>query len=747
MVATTTASSGPAACGPNSSKAASSKGTTLWPSASASAARVRATGLDPAISIRGATPTGSTNTSSPPPDGQVDTASTTPGGGSAAASSAAGVMRTSRGRPSARAASASRTTIGSEQAPPTPPLSRPSAVTTALSPTRADTGGSTRTTVATTCGLDPGSRPPVPVTSGRGLPLLVLDRRPDFVAGQRHVDVGDAERLQRVEHRVDIGGGGADRGGLADALGTDRVVRRGRDGLIGLEPRRLPAGGQQVVGEVLADAVALLVEGDQLHRGDAVALGEAAVDLALHDHRVDAHATVVDRDHLADLPLAGAPVDVHDHAVGAERVGHVRRVVVGDPLKARLHAFGQVGVGGEGDVLDGLGTIRRATDREAALGVLDVLLGDLQQVRGDLGGLVAELAGDHGGGRAADGGGAGGVGAKPIGGVVSVTLDHGDVLGLDAELPGDDLREGGLVALALALDAELEDRLAGGVHAQLRRVEHAQPGDVVLRAVAGADHLSEAGDADPHQLATGAALGLLAAQLLVAELLQRQVQRAAVVAGVVDPADRGVVGELLWLDEVVAPEVGRVDAQLGGGLLHQPLDQETRLGDPERAAIGDPAGGLVGVDAVHLAPGGRHVVGAGEDVEQPGGEFARLRGGVEGAMVGDHPGAQPEDPAVRVERHLAVHVVVAGEAGGDQVAGAILDPLHRPAEQQRRDRGDHVTRVDRHLVAEAAAKVRRDDADVLLRQAGDQREQGAVRVRRLRGHPDGRLAGGGVDVG
>ena len=67
------------------------------------------------------------------------------------------------------------------------------------------------------------------------------------------------------------------------------------------------------------EAVALLVEGDVLHQRDADALGEAAVDLALDDHRVDAHAAVVDRDEAAQLDLARARVDVDDADVGAER--------------------------------------------------------------------------------------------------------------------------------------------------------------------------------------------------------------------------------------------------------------------------------------------------------------------------------------------------------------------------------------------------------------------------------------------
>jgi len=36
----------------------------------------------------------------------------------------------------------------------------------------------------------------------------------------------------------------------------------------------------------------------------AKAFGETAVQLALDDHRVDSHATVVDADELEDVPLA-----------------------------------------------------------------------------------------------------------------------------------------------------------------------------------------------------------------------------------------------------------------------------------------------------------------------------------------------------------------------------------------------------------------------------------------------------------
>ena len=126
-------------------------------------------------------------------------------------------------------------------------------------------------------------------------------------------------------------------------------------------------------------------------------------------------------------------------------------------------------------------------------------------------------------------------------------------------------------------------------------------------------------------------------------------------------------------------------------------------------------------------------------------ELGRLGVGEERALVRDEGGAQAGDPAV-LDRQLAVHVVVAREPGRDQVSRAVLDPLHRPAEQERGRRGHDVAGVDRHLVAEAAADVGRDDTDVLLRQARHEGEQRPDRMRRLRGHVDRGLAGRRVDV-
>ena len=68
-----------------------------------------------------------------------------------------------------------------------------------------------------------------------------------------------------------------------------------------------------------AGDVADLVVADFLAHGDGEGFGEAAMDLALDDHRVDPRAAIVERIEAADLGDAGIDVDVDDADIGAER--------------------------------------------------------------------------------------------------------------------------------------------------------------------------------------------------------------------------------------------------------------------------------------------------------------------------------------------------------------------------------------------------------------------------------------------
>ena len=112
------------------------------PSTPASSRSVRAAGASPTTDSKSAGRCGSISTSTAPSDAQRLS------------------IRSRRGSPSASAPSESRMTSGSVHAPPTQPCSSPSAVTSARSPTRAEDGRSTATTVASANGVPSSTRRP-----------------------------------------------------------------------------------------------------------------------------------------------------------------------------------------------------------------------------------------------------------------------------------------------------------------------------------------------------------------------------------------------------------------------------------------------------------------------------------------------------------------------------------------------------------------------------------------------------------
>ena len=114
----------------------------------------------------------------------------------------------------------------------------------------------------------------------------------------------------------------------------------------------------------------------------------------------------------------------------------------------------------------------------------------------------------------------------------------------------------------------------------------------------GPDDLGEAADADAHEFAAFALVSLLLAKTGVVDGVQRKLERTAVVAGIVRPAGRGLVRELLGLDEVLHPELRRVLADIVGEDVDHALDGMDRLRHAEGAAVGDASGRFVGIDAV-----------------------------------------------------------------------------------------------------------------------------------------------------
>jgi hypothetical protein len=130
------------------------------------------------------------------------------------------------------------------------------------------------------------------------------------------------------------------------------------------------------------------------------------------------------------------------------------------------------------------------------------------------------------------------------------------------------------------------------VHADLAGIEHPQAENVAVLDRAGAHDLGEETNANAHQLARFAPAErfpiapLLLAQRCVTDRVQGFVERSQVIAAVVFRAERRLVGELLFADQIAAPDFGGVEIECARQHIDHSLDEIRRLGLPERAAVG-----------------------------------------------------------------------------------------------------------------------------------------------------------------
>ena len=133
--------------------------------------------------------------------------------------------------------------------------------------------------------------------------------------------------------------------------------------------------------------------------------------------------------------------------------------------------------------------------------------------------------------------------------------------------------------------------------------------------------------------------------------LERLVQHAREIAAVVLEAGGDLVRKLVLGNEVAAAELGRVHAELARGVVHQALE---RVGHDRAAgaAIGGHRRG-VGEREADARVGRRHVVHAGQAVDDADGVDERPGRREVGAEVRQHVEAHAEDAAAVVERELA----------------------------------------------------------------------------------------------
>ena len=354
-------------------------------------------------------------------------------------------------------------------------------------------------------------------------------------------------------------------------------------------------------------------------------------------------------------------------------------------------------------------------------------------MRDDPPGLVDDLVGRPHDRLAADRQRARAVGVLAEGAGRGVAVHDLDLIRRDPEPVGDDLGEAGLVALAVRRRAGVGGHRAGRVDAHDRRLEvaalHAPDGRAEHARRRQAADLHVGGEAEAAVDATLAQLGLLAPERLHVHVREQLVERALVVAGVVDHPVHQLGREAVGGDEVLPPQLERVHAELRGELVHHRLDDVDAL-RPARAA--DRVGReLVREHAHDVALDVRDLVAAGDHAARERRDDRALDEVVAAAVLDDLRVDRGQRP-VALGAQLGVGDVVAPVVRRGHVLGARGDPLDRPVQLARRVAGEDLLAVDLQLGPEAAAHLRRDHADAVLADAELDRQHDARDVRDLR---------------
>ncbi len=196
----------------------------------------------------------------------------------------------------------------------------------------------------------------------------------------RRGDIGECnsstpERPQRIVDRVGDRRRRRDGAAFADALDAEHRVGRGRFHVI--EPRLGDFGrtGQQIIGERRRQRLSGAVERHFLVERGADALRQAAIDLAVDDHRIDQHAAVLDDDIVEQLDVAEIGIDRDGDGVGGigEGAAVALRLVAGSDFQpAWIDIDGQI----LRPPVPGMGDVR---ERDAAVGAADPAVAQADQ--------------------------------------------------------------------------------------------------------------------------------------------------------------------------------------------------------------------------------------------------------------------------------------------------------------------------------------------------------------------------------
>ena len=294
--------------------------------------------------------------------------------------------------------------------------------------------------------------------------------------------------------------------------------------------------------------------------------------------------------------------------------------------------------------------------------------------------------------------------------VIAIRISHTDVRRVHAQLLGQHHCRDGLGTIAPTGRVQRDHRLAGRVdfdRGALGRARQRKPGIAVEHPeLGGAEHalFLAGGDADADIAALGARQLLLFAPAVVVEHLQRHVERAGIIAAVVQVAGRDLIRKLLRPDEIGAAERDRIEAEFVDSGIDHALDHEIRDFGAETAAGALLA--FVGEDRIDFRTDRADLVGT-DGLRKP------VAVGAEpvlkiGAVIIDDPVAQRRHVLIGVDRQFrVVDAVGAVIVARRDVVDAVLDVFDRPAARARTERRQHRHLVQKKLAAETAAGVDR----------------------------------------
>ncbi len=493
---------------------------------------------------------------------------------------------------------------------------------------------------------------------------------------------------------------------------------------------------QQIIRKRSRKRLACLVERHLLVERRADALRQPAKNLAVDDHRIDQHATVLDDYVIENLHVAEVGVDCDRHGMG--RVAECAAVALWFVAAGRFEASGidiagqilRTAIPGVGDLGQANAAVRAA---HAAVVQHDRSWIELKQLGTDPFCTFGELgaggrdrpAGPHHRTRTP--------GAGRVGGQGGIAVHDANLRGVDAENFMGDLGQRRFKTLAVRMHADTEFEAAVRRHPRIGLFKSGHhrnaPAGINRGAMrrllaidrdAGADQppiglpaslpLPDGGNVDHRHRAPHRLRVITAVEMLVGDVVERH---------------------LAGIDQIAQSNFGGLEAGFGRYGVEHDLERKADAGARD-AAIGQDWA-FVRRRRKRPAAIGRHPVGTRQDAR----DLRRLEAGgkrVGGVGARIHRGlavdAAQRTVAVGIDRDLVVMFAAIG--AGRQMLAAILDPPHRVALAHCQPGEADLLGQQNALVAEAAADIGRHDPDPALLDVQTIREAVAHDVRHLR---------------